>query len=285
MGATKAKAKKTKKAAPTSSGFGAKKDIKAPFNAAASLLRNEKLYDKLEKESYQETMSEGESDSVFREFVVTVQTPSQSWFPVAQLCIHSHSSTPSQFISPSLSFLAREVLQAARTASPSFNNNNGVEYAAEPMGDFMTHVYDTCIEPSQSSQPVLTLKEAREIIEIDKEDVKDVDALKSKYRKITMKYHPDRFPGDTSSPEAIEAAVKFDQAAKAYDVLTSNSQQSFYAGLGGKARNDFKTFEVSDVGKERVGMSMDLELGGYRAAVRMLDTDISSFFIARNDNI
>ncbi|GMH61046.1 hypothetical protein TrST_g367 [Triparma strigata] len=282
--ATKAKAKSKKKAPTSSGGFGTKKDVKAPFNAAASLLRSEKLYDKLEKESFQDTISEGDSTSVFREYVVTVQTPSQSWFPAAQLCLLTHSSSPSVHLPPSLSYLAREVLHCAKSASPSFSPSPPVSYAIEPLSEFMTHVYDVCIRPEQSTQEVMTLKEAREILGLEKEY--EENDVKGKYRKMTLKYHPDRFVGeDKDSEEAKEAEIKFDRAAKAYDVLTSrNGHQSFYASLGGKARNEFKTVEVEDVGKERVGMSMDLELGGYRCAVRMLDTEISSFFIARNEN-
>ena len=39
------------------------------------------------------------------------------------------------------------------------------------------------------------------------------DEIKSAYRKLAMKYHPDRNPGDKAAEE------KFKEAAEAYDVL------------------------------------------------------------------
>ena len=71
------------------------------------------------------------------------------------------------------------------------------------------------------------------------------DDLKKAYRKLAMKYHPDRNPGDK------EAEEKFKEAAEAYDVLSDPDKRARYdrfghAGLDG---NGF--------GGSGGGMSMD----------------------------
>ena len=63
---------------------------------------------------------------------------------------------------------------------------------------------------------------------------KDADqgAIKKAYRKMAMKYHPDKNPGDAAAEE------KFKEAAEAYDVLSNEEKKARYdryghAGLGG----------------------------------------------------
>lgn len=58
------------------------------------------------------------------------------------------------------------------------------------------------------------------------------DEIKHAYRKLAMKYHPDRNPNDK------EAALKFREAAEAYEVLRDPEKRSRYdrfghAGVGG----------------------------------------------------
>lgn len=53
-----------------------------------------------------------------------------------------------------------------------------------------------------------------------------VDEIKSAYRKLAMKYHPDRNPND---PEAEE---KFKEAAEAYDVLSDPEKRRKYDTFG-----------------------------------------------------
>lgn len=59
------------------------------------------------------------------------------------------------------------------------------------------------------------------------------DELKKAYRKLALKYHPDRNPGDK------EAEEKFKEAAEAYDVLSNPDKKARYdqfghAGLDGQ---------------------------------------------------
>src|SRR5574344_2498067 len=72
----------------------------------------------------------------------------------------------------------------------------------------------------------------------DKRDYYDVlgvaktataDGIKSVYRKLAMKYHPDRNPGDKVAEE------KFKEAAEAYDVLHDADKRQRYDQFGHQA--------------------------------------------------
>ena len=52
------------------------------------------------------------------------------------------------------------------------------------------------------------------------------DEIKSAYRKLAMKYHPDRNPGDES------AKVKFQEASEAYEVLSNPEKRQRYDQFG-----------------------------------------------------
>ena len=57
---------------------------------------------------------------------------------------------------------------------------------------------------------------------------KDVDSgsLKSAYRKLAMKYHPDKNPGDTN------AEKKFKEVSEAYEVLSNTEKREAYDAYG-----------------------------------------------------
>jgi molecular chaperone DnaJ len=50
--------------------------------------------------------------------------------------------------------------------------------------------------------------------------------LKKAYRKVAMKYHPDRNPGDS------DAELKFKEATEAYEVLSDSQKRSRYDQFG-----------------------------------------------------
>ena len=69
-----------------------------------------------------------------------------------------------------------------------------------------------------------------EVLEVSKNATQD--EIKKAYRKIALKYHPDRNPGDN------EAEEKFKEAAEAYEVLGNEEKKRRYdqfghAGVGG----------------------------------------------------
>tara|TARA_B100000989_G_scaffold298726_1_gene289456 strand:- start:5143 stop:6273 length:1131 start_codon:yes stop_codon:yes gene_type:complete len=57
----------------------------------------------------------------------------------------------------------------------------------------------------------------------------DESSLKSAYRKLAMKYHPDRNPGDTN------AEKKFKEVSEAYDVLSNPEKKAAYDQYGHEA--------------------------------------------------
>ncbi len=55
------------------------------------------------------------------------------------------------------------------------------------------------------------------------------DEIKKAYRKLAMKYHPDR------NPDNAEAEEKFKECAEAYEVLSDSEKRSMYDRMGHNA--------------------------------------------------
>jgi molecular chaperone DnaJ len=72
-----------------------------------------------------------------------------------------------------------------------------------------------------------------------------VEVLKSAYRKLAMKFHPDRNPGDAT------AEIKFKEISEAYDVLKDDQKRAAYdrfghaAFEGGMGRGGANPFDFS----------------------------------------
>lgn len=74
----------------------------------------------------------------------------------------------------------------------------------------------------------------------------DADELKKAYRKLAIKYHPDKNPGDK------EAEEKFKEAAEAYDVLSNPEKKQRYdkfghSGMGGAGGFQGGGFSMDDI--------------------------------------
>ncbi len=89
------------------------------------------------------------------------------------------------------------------------------------------------------------------------------DALKKAYRRLAMKYHPDRNPGDQ------EAEQKFKEAKEAYEILGDAQKRQAYdqfghAGVQGGAAGS--TADFSDIFGDIFG---DIFSGGRRSSQRV----------------
>ncbi|HZL37177.1 MAG TPA: molecular chaperone DnaJ [Tepidisphaeraceae bacterium] len=74
----------------------------------------------------------------------------------------------------------------------------------------------------------------------------DGDEIKRAYRRLAMKYHPDRNQGDSNG----EADIKFKECSEAYEVLSDPPKRQRYdqfghAGVTGQ--HDFSTMDVGDI--------------------------------------
>ena len=74
----------------------------------------------------------------------------------------------------------------------------------------------------------------------------DKSEIKASYRRLAMKFHPDRNPDDAA------AESKFKEAAEAYEVLSDPNRRSRYDqfghdGLRGTSGHDFNSMHVEDI--------------------------------------
>lgn len=82
----------------------------------------------------------------------------------------------------------------------------------------------------------MTKRDYYEVLSIQKDA--NGEEIKKAYRKVAMKYHPDRNQGDTSAED------KFKEAAEAYEVLSDGNKRAQYdryghAGVSGAAGGGF----------------------------------------------
>lgn len=92
--------------------------------------------------------------------------------------------------------------------------------------------------------PMATKRDYYEILSLERSC--NGDDIKRAYRKMAMKHHPDRNPGDA------EAEAKFKEAAEAYEVLTDPHKRERYdrfghEGLRGISGHDFTHMDAGDI--------------------------------------
>ena len=91
-----------------------------------------------------------------------------------------------------------------------------------------------------------TTRDYYEVLSVDR--TADGDEIKRAYRRLAMKHHPDRNPGDA------EAEAAFKEAAEAYEVLSDQEKRQRYDQFGheglrgaGAAHHDFSRMDISDI--------------------------------------
>lgn len=94
-----------------------------------------------------------------------------------------------------------------------------------------------------------TTRDYYEVLSVERSA--DGEEIKRAYRRLAMKYHPDRNPGDK------EAEGKFKECAEAYEVLSDSDKRARYdqfghagvrgQGAAGAAAHDFSRMGVEDI--------------------------------------
>ena len=112
-----------------------------------------------------------------------------------------------------------------------------------------------------------TKRDLYEVLGVDK--TADDATIKSAYRKLAKKYHPDMNPGDK------EAEAKFKEASEAYAILSDADKRRQYdrfghaafeqGGAGGYGGFDFNSMDFGDIFGDIFG---DLFGGGSRGGAR-----------------
>lgn len=285
------------------------------FDVAKSLVKTEKLYDKLTLEMAKEYASaeyEDDIENLLFEYVVaarsrpgsTANPASSDWIPLAQLCvvrpIHSEEKDGEMdsSVAAAISYYCREIYHAACIASPSTFKGlprNAVEYGVEPTDSFFKYVYEDVIQGKPSagsieeggSTVVMTKAKAREVLGLEA-GCADMASIKQAYRKMMFEHHPDRFVNQERTQEEKDASSnKFRSVKTAYEALSSGIRvsdsngvaRSWYESLGGKSRTEF----VGPVELMSVDRAGDFCNKAFKAAICRIESEVPMAFVARNN--
>ena len=102
-----------------------------------------------------------------------------------------------------------------------------------------------------------------EVLGVDKKA--SADDIKRTYRRLAVKYHPDKNPGDK------EAEAKFKECAEAYEVLSDSEKRQRYDqfghdGLRGAGVHDYSHMNVNDISDIFGDLFGDIFGGGRRSS-------------------
>ncbi|GMI54094.1 hypothetical protein ScalyP_jg4511 [Parmales sp. scaly parma] len=293
-------------AAPTKTKKKSSAPTKSPLDLKAALQKSEILYDEYELQGGREAHTEVDDETGittnsnplrFREFVLATKSTAKNapatlkdWIPISYLCILS--PVPGGDQPDVLDLSSPVVTNAVRThrLAAVFGAENSVDsflsgasrqnliFAIEPIDDYQKFVHDKLVKPkgsgTEDATQDMTRKVAREILGVT--EIPDLDSedgaktLKNKYRKLSMKYHPD------SNPDSDATADLFNRVKVAYEVLSINTVG--YENLGGKERNNFKVVELGG-GKNNQDAIFESK---HKSAILPMMSDNIKFFMARN---
>lgn len=98
--------------------------------------------------------------------------------------------------------------------------------------------------PTIEADAMPVTRDYYEVLSVDRHA--DGETIKRAYRKLAMKYHPDRNPGDA------DAEQKFKECAEAYEVLSDPEKRRRYdryghEGLRGTSSHDFAHMNAGDI--------------------------------------
>jgi len=279
------------------------------FDVAKSLLKSEKLYEKLTEDASKALNSDDDDINMVSEYVIAareapndgppISVAVSDWVPVAQLCIkrpigYESNCSPREdrIVQQAISHYRREVSHSAALAAPIFNTvpRNIIQYSVEPIDSFQKFVYDEVISGGKNQNAnngmAMTKADARKVLNLA-EDCNDPQEIKRAYRSLLFSLHPDRFVGvDRSEDEVQKASSEFSKVSLAYENLSSGVRSSgnkanslsWYESLGGRSRTDFSgSVEMIPVDNQK-----DSLIEGHKCAIAGLTSEVVMTFVARN---
>ncbi len=285
----------------------------SPYDVAKAMLKCEKVYDEMLKEAAK-VADDDDFEFIMAEYMIAARVIPQEmanmnipgavsvsdWVPVAQLCLKRHVDDPNfdshvrdcERVQTAVSYYCREISYVATLGASVFKSipRNAIEYSAEPIDSFYKFVYEDIIEgrnQKSKDENSMSKAEARSVLELE-EGCNDASEIKSAYRKLSFKLHPDRFVSKGRSEEEIkQASDDFAKVKIAYEALSSgvrgdsssSKKQSWYETLGGRSRTDFSG-RLKLLPLEAAKATFVKE--DYKASVAGLNPETVMAFVTRN---